>query len=180
MNKIRRINLFAGSGAGKSVVAAFIFAELKKLDVNIEHVQEYVKVKAIQKHFPTSFDQFHIFGRQLNKEDRILPYIEHIVTDSPLLLNAAYSKYYGCPFWKECIDVAHMFEEKYPSFNLFLDRKDLLYSQIGRYQDLDQAIQMDENILNLLNENNIPYKVIKSNDWDKILMVVKNRLNIGV
>jgi hypothetical protein len=177
MNKIRRINLFAGSGAGKSVIAAQLFAELKKLNVNIEHIQEYVKIQAIQKRFPKSFDQFHIFGRQLHKEDRILPYVEHIVTDSPLLLNAAYS---GCPFWEECIIVANMFEETYPSINIFLDRDGIVYEKDGRYQDLDQAIQMDKNILYLLNSYNITYETIKSIDFPKILSFVKDKIGIGV
>lgn len=179
MTKIRRINLFAGSGAGKTITAAKIFSSLKELNINIEYVSEYVKTQAIQKRFPESFDQFHIMGRQLNREDRLLPYVDHIVTDSPLLLNAAYSRQYKCPFWQQCVDVALMFEEKYPSLNIFLDRKDLLYDQIGRFQNLNEAIEMDKNILHLLDENNINYTIINTRDFDRILMVVKNRLDIA-
>ena len=177
--KIRRINLYAGSGAGKSLTSAMLFAELKKLNVNIEQVTEYVKIQAIQKRFPESFDQFHIMGRQVFKEDQLLPYVDLIVTDSPLLLNAAYSKEYKCPFWQQCVDVALMFEEKYPSLNIFLDRKDLIYDQIGRYQDIAKAIEMDKNILKLLDENKVNYEIVDSKDFDKILMMVKNRCIIN-
>lgn len=180
MNKIRRINLFSGPGAGKSVVAAQLFAELKKVNINIEHVQEYIKVQALQKRFPESFEQFHIFAHQMHREDRLLPHVDCIVTDSPLLLNAVYTKYYKAPFWEQCLEVAQMFEEKYPSLNIFLDRKDLIYQQIGRYQDLGKAIEIDQKILSLLNQNNIDYELIKTNDFDRILMVAKNRLSVGV
>ena len=38
-----RINLLAGPGAGKSTMAAWLFSELKRRNISVEHVGEYVK-----------------------------------------------------------------------------------------------------------------------------------------
>jgi len=41
--KTKVINLFAGPGAGKSTTAAGLFAEMKRANVDVELVTEYVK-----------------------------------------------------------------------------------------------------------------------------------------
>lgn len=42
MKKIRRINLFAGPGAGKSTACAQLFSRMKLAGFNVEQVTEYV------------------------------------------------------------------------------------------------------------------------------------------
>jgi hypothetical protein len=61
MGNIRRISLFGSAGSGKSTMAARLYADLKMQGQDIELIQEYIKPRAYEKRFPTSFDQVHIF-----------------------------------------------------------------------------------------------------------------------
>lgn len=177
MSKIRRICLYGGSGLGKSVVAAQVFAELKKLHLNIELISEVVKPLAIQKRFPKSFDQFKILGQQIAKEDDLLPYIDYIVTDSPVLLNAAYSRYYKCPFADQCEQVAIQFEQQYKGLHILLTREGLPYDQSGRYQNEQQAKEMDDNIKALLDKY-LEYITIPSVDFNQVLNLIKTKIGV--
>lgn len=148
---IRRINLYAGPCAGKSITASSIFTEFKKRGMKIELVSEWIKTWAYQKYQLKSFDQFYCFAKQLRKEDTLLSNgVDIIVTDSPLILNVCYTKKHKFPYWKQCLKVALEFEQKFPSINIFLDRGSLRYNQEGRYENLQEAQQMDKYIKKLL------------------------------
>lgn len=169
-----RINLFAGPGAGKSVVASQIFSHFKIKGYNIELVNEYVKGWAYQKIVPQSFDQYYIFSKQLRSEDIILRTgVKNIVTDSPILMQLAYMKRNG-ENYSPLLQIAKDFESKYSCINILLERKDISYQQYGRYENEPQAIQMDIIIENILKETNSPYKKIKSLNLDEIFTFVSS------
>jgi nicotinamide riboside kinase len=176
MPKIKRICLYGGPSCSKSVIAAQLFAELKKLHFNIELISEYIKTWAHIGYKPKSFDQLYVLSKQIHKEDRILPHLDFLITDSPILLNAAYSKYYNCPFWKQAEDIAIMFEEKYPALHILLDRTGLPYNKQGRFQDESQAKEIDNNI-KLLLEKYVEYVTIPSINFNKIFDTVLRNIN---
>ena len=176
MSEIRRINFYGGPGCSKSTIATGIFSELKKLSFDIEYVSEYIKTWAHQKRVPKDFDQLYIFGKQLYKESRILPHVKYVITDSPVLLNVAYAKKYGCSYAHQCLNIGLQFEDKYPAINIFLDRTGLPYIEQGRYENLEEAKVMDEYI-NQMMESYLRYDTFKSIESDKILEYIKGELN---
>jgi len=125
----RRINLFAGPGAGKSASAANIFSQLKAKHYNIEIICEYVKLWAYQSIPVESFDQVFLLGQQVRQEDVVLRNgVKTVVTDSPLLMYPCYAKKYGFKGWRHLLGIVEEFEESYPSINIFLIRdKDVPY-----------------------------------------------------
>jgi len=121
MSKIRRVNLFGGPGAGKSTIAALIFAHAKLSGKHIEHVQEYVKSWVYEKRDVSGFDQLYLLAKQIRREDLFLRSgVDSIVTDSPVMLAACYAKQYGLESWETLLRVVLDFEAKYPSLNIFL------------------------------------------------------------
>lgn len=141
---IRRICCFGGPSCGKSTTAARLFGELKRQDHDIELVQEYVKEWAYQNRKPISFDQIYLFGKQIHAEDVRLQHVKQIITDSPLLLSAAYSILSGFDGYQEIINLAKKFEEVYPSINIILDRTGIEYVDHGRYQNYAEALEVDK------------------------------------
>ena len=136
MDKIRRINIFAGPGCGKSVTSATIFAELKKKCYTIEYVSEYIKLWTYIPRVPKSFDSYYCQSKQLNREDTILRgETDLIVSDSPLMLASFYAWHHEVPGLQPMIDVANEIEKLYPSINIFLIREDQDYDEIGRYEN---------------------------------------------
>lgn len=161
----RRICLYGGPGIGKSVLAANIFAKLKISGHNVELVQEFVKFWAYEKKTIASFDQCYIFAKQQRLEDRVLrAAVDLIVTDSPLLMQCVYARKYNCMGWKELISIGKMFDEVYPSLNFLLKRPNSVYQTEGRYQSEQEAKDLDVEIEAFMNEYNIVYENIESNN----------------
>ena len=69
------------------------------------------------------------------------------------------------------------FEEKNPSLNIFLDRTGLEYQEAGRYEDHSQAIWMDGQIREFMDEHIQDYLTFLTTDIDGILSAVEKTLN---
>lgn len=174
--KIQRINLFAGPGSGKSTLAARIFAELKMRQYSVEHVTEYIKTWSYEKKFPKSFDQVYVFGKQINREDVFLRHVPLIVTDSPMMMNVCYAKYYQCPFWTHLMSIAKLFEAQHTSINFYLPRRTDFKTE-GRYHDLEQAKSLDTAIKNImLEELDQSLCYYDAPDFESIMAIIETRV----
>lgn len=179
MPSFRRINILAGPGAGKSTLAARLFSELKSKSYDVEHITEYIKTWAYQGRKPESFDQLYVFAKQLKSEDLALRKVKHIITDSPLIVNVAYSQFYGCDYAPELLSIVNRFEQKYSSLNLFIERS-VEYVDKGRYQTPAEAIEFDNLLWNLASKTlSQPIYKIQVNDIPSILSILEQELNDG-
>jgi hypothetical protein len=148
----RRICFFAGPGAGKSTLAARVFADLKIRGYDVEHIPEFVKTWAYEGRKPESFDQLYLFAQQLHAEDLALRHVHHVVTDSPVLLSPAYAKLYGFVGVEHLIQLAHLFDSQFPSINFFIERT-VAYQGKGRYQTFEEALEFDKLLKSFLRAN---------------------------
>jgi len=147
-----RINLLGGPGSGKSTTAAWLFSVMKERHISVELVTEYVKSWACQKRQVTSFDQVYLLGKQMQYEYRFLNSgIKNIITDSPVFLSAVYAEVYysELKISKPILELVDAYEKQFPSVNIFLNRKNKPYIQEGRYQNYEQAKEVD----NLIRHN---------------------------
>ena len=171
-----RINLLGGPGSGKSTTAAWLFSALKEHHISVELVTEYVKSWACQKRQVTSFDQIYLLGKQMQYEYRFLNAgIQNIVTDSPVFLSAIYAEVYykELNISKPILDLVDAYEKQFPSVNIFLNRKDKPYIQEGRYQNYEQAKEIDALIrANLLAKPEWKTHFIDYDNRTEILRVV--------
>lgn len=171
-----RICLFGGPGCGKSTLASKIFAELKIKGISIELISEYIKTYAYSGIKPISFDQCYVFSKQLHAEDLVLRNgVKHLVTDSPILMQVSYAKRNEFLCWNQLLEISKHFESVYPSLNIFLKRNDLEYQTSGRYENHDQARQMDEKIIDML-DSVADYAVFDSKDHAGCLQYVLESL----
>lgn len=155
--KTTKINLFAGPGVGKSVCASRIYADLKIRGNSIELVTEAIKEWAWLKRVPQSWDQYYIFAKQIHKEDVVLRHKHtNIITDSPIWLQLAYMKRGKSSFYDACVAAAVEFDKDKDSFNIMLKRT-VPYQAFGRYENYEQALEMDELIKKVLLENDIGF-----------------------
>jgi len=172
-----RINFFGGPGVGKSTLAAKFFTHLKQRGYSVELVQEFVKQYVYTKRTLTSWGHVYTFGQQFGAELRALEGgVEQIVTDSPLLLQAIYAKYNGCPAYDQLADISLEFEVEHPSAN-FLVLRTASYEGEGRWQDEEDAKVWDKLIAHDLDLHDIPYHYINPLDAktvDQFLEIVEN------
>lgn len=170
---IRRINLFAGPGCGKSTLATKIFVRLKEKHRHVELVSEYIKNWAHQGRKPQSYDQLYILAKQLKAEDDLLRSdVRAIVTDSPILMNPAYSSFYNFRPAIHLVKLAQEFDKDFPSLNFFIKRT-VKYQRKGRYQTLGQAKVFDDHLRYFLATHlELPLFFCTVDEFDKVMHLI--------
>ncbi len=161
-----------------STLAHWLTSELAKANVDVEYVDEWIKRLAYQKAEINGWMQRHVFNRQLEKEEFFLRHgVSTIVTDSPLLMQLAYMDTPEAKrFIPLCLSDIKLFNEEYDSINIFLDRGDLPYKSLGRWQTHEEAMHMDMKIKSLMEENLSVFYEFSTTDWDGIFKEVFVRL----
>ena len=152
------VNLFAGPGTGKSTGAAYIFSQLKLHNINCELITEVAKDFVWERNEKALADQFYICGNQVHRIFRCLGEVDVVITDSPILLQATYGDT-SDNFKKAVVDEYN----NYNNLNYFLIRQKP-YNPKGRLQDESRAKEIDIKIKKLLDDTNIPYTEINSDE----------------
>lgn len=176
---VRRINLFGGPCCRKTAISEGLAYNLKCLhsDLEIALVQEYIKQWAREDRKPIGFDQCAIFIAQLKKEEDLLRNgVDLIITDCPIWLNVSYATAEQHIGSEQLFGLAELFDEQYKSINIFLKRKNSEFVENGRYQNLEDAIKMDNYIKEFLEFAKQTYYVCDNNLEDVMEIINGGRL----
>lgn len=173
-----RICFYGGPGVGKSTLAANVFGTLRQAGMRAELVQEWVKAWAYLGHDIKSFDYVYSFANQLHAEDQLLQAgVEIIVTDSPIYLQCIYALRHRMKAANELWRIAKRFEETYPSLNFLVQRpKYDAYEQTGRYENLDQAMEMDRFIATCLSDWHVPVAEIMAGQTATVISAYNSHI----
>lgn len=152
------VNFFGGPSCGKSTYAAGVFCELKKKQINTELVTEYAKDLVWEKRSSALRCQPYVFGKQLHRIEKLIDQTEVIITDSPILLSVIYNSKYPKSFTDSVVEIFNMFNNK----NYFIQREKDKFENVGRNENLQQSIKIDNEIKNLLSRNNIEFETLHS------------------
>lgn len=140
-------NMFGGPGVGKSTIAAEVFVNLKKLDVSVELIQEYIKSWAWEGKPVGTFDQIYILAKQLKLETRLYGKVDIVITDSPLLFSPIYEIVYGAKTAMSETAAIHLLkaaEENGVVHLNYMIPRNVRYETAGRYQTEEQAKDVDK------------------------------------
>ncbi len=173
------VNLIGGPGSGKSTLAAAVFAKLKMLGFKCEYVPEYIKGSVYEKNFTRLKNQLLIFSNQLFEISKLRDQIDIVVTDSPLVQSIYYGKLYESQFsapekvFNELVLSAH---KTFDNLNYFLVRQHE-YKFEGRTQTESEADQIAAKLEEILKQNGLPYKTLKTSEdcVNQIVLDVQNR-----
>lgn len=162
---VRRINICAGPGCGKSSIAAQVYANLKVEGYSIELATEYVKGWAYLKRNINPFDQFYLLNKQLQEEYvPLVAGVKTIITDSPVFLPYCYATLdFPTKVADALIPIIDYFDEEYKSLYLFLKRE-TVYVEEGRFQTEEKAKIIDERIKTCLQIRNKNFIEVSIND----------------
>ena len=161
------INLFGGPGTGKSTLMAKIFAELKTQGHDCEIVTEFAKDLVWEKRNETFKDELYIFAKQNHRLFRVYGKVDIIVTDRPLLLTNAYNQND-----EELCNLCLKTFKQYNNKNFFIERQ-TIYQENGRNQSENEAIEIDNTIRKILDDNKINYTICYNNDIEYIIKIIK-------
>lgn len=149
------VNLFAGPGTGKSTMAAGIFHDLKSMDVNCELAAEFAKDLVWEQRHKTFEDQIYLFAKQYHRIFRLLGQVDVVITDCPILLSPVYDVERRLTFQRLVVEE----HRKMWTYNVFLKRKKM-FNPKGRNHNLEQAVQLDKDILNQLDDLGESYETV--------------------
>jgi len=168
------INIVSGPGTGKSTLTGLIFAYLKIYGFSAEIVSEYAKQLVWLEKLELLNNQYHISFLQYNLFKSINNKVEYIITDGSLLHGLVYNETNLDNVSNVQKTEEHILKwfHQFNNITLFLERnKNVDYEQTGRIQDLEEALKIDQLLLNKLNQHSIPFKTISLENID----VRKNR-----
>ncbi len=168
------INLFGGSGLGKSTTAALIFGEMKLAGLHCELVREFVKEWAWEGRKIHPDDQQFILKTQLAREVMYYHKLDYIVTDSPILLSPIYQKYYSGndPIAPFVFDSIKSFENAGIKHINFVLQRNKEFDTRGRYETADQAKEVDALVVKYLTDHSIPFHIITSDDRERVKDII--------
>lgn len=147
------VNLYGGPCAGKSTIAAGVFAELKWNRISAEIITEYAKQLVWEESFPKMRNQLYILGKQHNKQFTLNGKVDVAVTDSPFILSLVYDE--GRTTHMSEMAIAEF--NKLWNINIFVERAPE-YDPTGRTQKtIEEAIVKDVEIKKFLTDNKIEY-----------------------
>lgn len=158
MTKI--INLFGGPGCHKSTTAYGLAYFFKLSGMNAELVTEVAKDMTWAKRVECLKSQPLIFGKQLNRIERLIGKVDYIITDSPVLLSAVYAgKKYPSAFIEGIVETFKTFD----NINYLINRLGP-YRKEGRGGNERTAIAIDKKVKNFLLDKAISYRIINGNE----------------
>ena len=164
------ISLFLLEKAGKSLTSYNIRAQLGFKGYNVELVEEVIKDWTYINKVPSPSDQLYLTSCQFHKEEiRLNGGVDIVINECPAILPLFYSNL-GDFLFKDAMRSAVIeFEEAFPSVYLFLEREDKFYSEVGRYQTLEEAKRIDESMKRFLMSSPVDYKSFSCLDQDGIV-----------
>ena len=151
------INLFAGPGAGKSTLAAEIFASFKKRGASVELVTEFAKDLVWENRQSTLAIQHYVSMKQFRNLARLKGKVDYVITDSPLIKDSVYARRYATELPQSFHELLFFLHANLgDSINILLTREHQYMSE-GRYQNEIEAKQIDAELRFLLELHSIDY-----------------------
>lgn len=173
-NKLTIINLLAGPSAGKSLTAMGVTYYMKSTGKSVEYVPEVAKDYTFEGRHQMLTEQDYIFSKQNNRFRRLVGQVDYVVTDTSLLLGFMYMPTGFPAAFKEYLYETY---HSYNNINILIKRDpNMIYDPIGRNQTIDEAIQIDNDLRNLLVAANVPF-IELTNEVGKNLDLVQHITN---
>ena len=164
------VDIYGSPGSGKSTLAAYVFSKLKMHNVKCELVTEFAKDLVWDERHKALQNQAFVFGNQFYRLSRLENEVDAAIVDSPLLLNILYNKCSKLTsyFYKVVSQVAM----SYDSLSYFLPVvENTQYEDVGRVHNEDESKALSCEMLMLLNNYNVKYKVL-GHDEESMMSVV--------
>ncbi len=156
------INIIGGPGCDKSLFSAAIILNLNLRHKTVEMIPDYAKALVWQKDFEALKNQYQIAQRQFQMTELMDGQVQFLVTECSLPQVLYYNEHYPeniCDVAKTRTKIMDWYKQ-HNNVNILVERGDKKYVHTGRFQDEEQARNIDKALRQTLNYQGMPYTVL--------------------
>lgn len=184
----RRISFWGGPGAGKTSMAAKLYAEMKAGAYKVYFSEESVNPWIYQGRVPPEgYDDLLLFAQQIYAEEvRMNPRkggaekpqataADYVVTDCPPLMCCVYNQRRGVPYHNHLVKIALEYEKAYPSLNIFMGRP-ANYDEGERFHSRKEAEEIDQKMRDCLRQHHLKFREIPVTGAGEVVQYVLSEI----
>jgi hypothetical protein len=163
------INVIGGPGSQKSLFTAAIILYLHLHNKSVELIPDYSKSLVWQKNYEALRNQYHIAQQQFQMLELLDGQVQYLVTESSLPQILYYNENYPdniCDVDKTRAQILDWYKQ-HNNVNIMVERGDRKYVHTGRFQDENQAQEVDRGMRAVMRREGIPFTLLKP-DMDAI------------
>lgn len=163
------INVIGGPGSQKSLFTAAIILYLHLHNKSVELIPDYSKSLVWQKNYEALRNQYHIAQQQFQMLELLDGQVQYLVTESSLPQILYYNENYPdniCDVDKTRAQILDWYKQ-HNNVNIMVERGDRKYVHTGRFQDENQAQEVDRGMRAIMRREGIPFTLLKP-DMDAI------------
>ena len=156
------INVIGGPGCDKSLFSSAIILYLNLHHKTVEHIPDYAKSLVWQKDFEALKNQYQIAQRQFQMIELMDGQVQFLVTECSLPQVLYYNEHYAeniCDVAKTRLRILDWYKQ-HNNVNILVERGDKKYVHTGRFQDEDQARNIDRAIRQTLTHEGMKYTIL--------------------
>ena len=172
------VEFVSGPSAGKSTTALGLAYKLKMAGVNIEYLPERAKSFTWRGDMQTLSFQPYVTAKQMRDVYdlcREVNDLKAIITDTSVALGIVYQGF-GCgPLFEEWVKSVQA-EFDIRTYYVVRNINKHKYNTKGRRQTKDEAIELDNKVLEMLNLHNIPYETLEFNGEEGVEMLFQRTM----
>ena len=158
----RVINVIGGPGGDKSLYSAAILLHLNLHNRTIETIPDYAKSLVWQQNYAVLKNQYYIAQRQFEMLELLDGQVQYLITECSLPQILFYNENYPdniCDVAKTRDQILR-WHQQFDNVNLLVERSDKKYVRSGRFQDEEQARDVDRGLRALLEREGIPFTTV--------------------
>ena len=172
------INIIGGPGSDKSLFSAAIVLYLHLHSRTAETIPDFAKSLVWQQNFEVLKNQYFIAQRQYEMLNLLDGQVQFLITECSLPQVLYYNEHYPeniCDIAKTRAQILEWYRQ-HDNINVFVERGEKKYVHTGRFQDEDQARDVDRGLRALLVREGLHYTALKP-DVDAINAFAKTLLD---
>ncbi len=157
------INIIGGPGSEKSLFTAAIILQLHLRQKSVELIPDYAKSLVWQKDYEALRNQYKIAQQQFHMLELLDGQVQYLVTESSLPQILYYNEFYPdniCDVAKTRKQILEWYKQ-HKNVNILVERGDRKYVHTGRFQDEEQAKEVDRGMRALLRREGIAFTPLK-------------------
>ena len=157
------INIIGGPGCDKSLFTAAIILYLSLHNKTVEQIPDFAKSLVWQKDYEALKNQYHIAQQQFRMIELLDGQVQFLVTECSLPQILYYNEHHPdniCDIQKTRTQILAWYKQ-HNNVNVMVERGDKKYVHTGRFQDEEQAREVDRGMRGILRRDAIPFVPLK-------------------